>query len=237
MAVDAVNLPWSTTYRRRHAPHWFVVDGRHPAGGWHVTDPFCALGEHGEQHPWSCVVPDAAFPAILRTAALAPDQALREWYTFGDCGPEPPGLTYQYFMPGDRTDQTGPGLLPGPPGGGWLAGPAAVRRLSEHFADADHPDCYRQADDLWVAARHRELRYRALRSQLGERNPAVRAAAEAASAWARVPVTVRYAAESVRRGRRRISALLAMLTEVERAESRAEAVTDQAPSASEDTSS
>ena len=125
VAGDAVNLPWSTTYRRRHAPHWFVVDGRHPAGGWHVTDPFCALDEHGEQHPWSGVVPDAAFPAILRTAALAPEQALRE------------------------------------------------------------------------------------------RNPAVRAAAEAASAWARVPVTVWYAAESVRRGRRRISALLAMLTEVE----------------------
>jgi len=48
-------------------------------------------------------------------------------------------------------------------------------------------------------------------------------------------VTVRYAAESVRQGRRQISALLAMLTEVERAESHAEAVTDQAPSASEGT--
>lgn len=215
MAGDAVNLPWSTTYRRRHAPHWFVVDGRHPAGGWHVTDPFCALDEHGEQHPWSGVVPDAAFPAILRTAAPAPEQALREWYTFGDCGPEPPGLTYQYLMPGDRTDQTGPGLLPGP---------AAGRRL------AGRPGCGAAAQQAFC--RRRSPRLLPPSGRPVGRGPAPRA-------------TVSGSEESAGRaqpgcsggGRGSLRALLAMLTEVERAESHAEAVTDQAPSASEDTSS
>jgi hypothetical protein len=90
--------------------------------------------------------------------------------------------------------------------------------------------------ELFAFSHHRRSRRDSPTSQLGERNPAVRAA-EAASGWARVPMTGRYAAEPLRRGRRRISVLLAMLTEVERAESQAEAVTDQAPSASEDTHS
>src|ERR1700760_1825204 len=234
VAGDAANLPWSTAFRQRHAPHWFVVDGR-VDGGWHVTDPFRALDEHGKQRPWAGVIPDAAFPGTLRAADLTPEQALREQYAFGDRGPEPPAARYQYFTAagrlgggaarpaggGDSAGGRGARAArgrgpPGPPevvdpADGWLTGPAAVRALYQHFASTDGPGAFRQADDLWVVARHRELRHRALRQRLGSEDARVRAAAVAASAWAQVPMTMRFAAESARRGRRRTSALLAAL--------------------------
>lgn len=210
VVADVHNLPWSTGFRRRHAPHWCVVDGRRD-GAWHFTDRFTMLDAWGEQTPWHGWISDDELPEVLVRGELRPQQVLRERLAFGDEEPPPPRTRYQWFSSAPTASAT-PVCAPA---GDWLVGERAVHRLIEHFTEhGARAQAYRQADDLWVVGRHRRLRHLALARTLPADHPSVIEACDLADAWERVPMTLSYAAESVRRGRPRLAALRRSLSEV-----------------------
>ncbi|MFL6117572.1 MAG: hypothetical protein ACJ786_40400 [Catenulispora sp.] len=178
---DAFHLPWLTAHRRRHAVHWFVLDGR-----WHVRDEFAATDDLGRQQPWHGGVAAADLASLLAAPSqIDPVERLQDRHAFGDEEP-PRDEPYQWYR--RRT-----GERPAPdPGGGWLAGPAAVRALARHFAVRGHrADAYLQAEELWTAARQRLLHSR--------RHPDSAALAALAEQWRGLPMLLRYARLSVDR--------------------------------------
>lgn len=210
VVADAHNLPWSTGFGRRHAPHWCVVDGRRD-GAWHVTDRFTMLDARGEQSPWHGWMSDDELPQVLCRGDLEAQQVLRERLAFGDEEPPPPGTRYQWFT----STPTASAARVGPPAGDWLVGERAVHRLIEHFTEhGGRARAYRQTEDLWVTGRHRRLRHLVLARAMPADHPSVIAARDLADAWERVPMALRYAAESARRGRPRLAALRRSLSEV-----------------------
>ena len=144
VAADGFNLPWHIAHGRRHVPHWFVI--AHREGDLAVIDPFTCRSDLGLQRAWFESLDTVE---LTRLAAAVPldDRvvALREAFAFGSDAP----LTSAAFR-WVVHEVAEPAVVEG------FNGPAAVRRLAEHFrVHALRPEAYRQADDLWSIARHR----------------------------------------------------------------------------------
>jgi hypothetical protein len=202
VAGDVFHLPWSTGFRRRHAPHWYVVDAT-GAAGFRVSDPFVAVDAHGVQQPWTgWLAVDDDLPAARCAPVGSPEAVLRERYAFGARDPEPTG-GYQWFeyRPGERD----PGPLSEP---GWHLDGNALRLIAARVRTAPgDPATYRMADDLWVAARH-GLLYATWRRTAGL--PAGGLAGEAAGRlWESLPMRLHYLTGSLRRGQQPRPAVLA----------------------------
>jgi hypothetical protein len=146
VAGDGFNLPWHVAHGRVHAPHWFVVG--EVAEGLELADPFACRNELGTQRCTRLAVTPEALPELL--PALPGDDPvhrLREVLAFGDASTEALELPYQWFVERAVGDWRAPA---------GSEGPAAVRRLAEHFrARGADLAAYRQADDIWSIARHR----------------------------------------------------------------------------------
>ncbi|HWH00131.1 MAG TPA: hypothetical protein VNV66_12605, partial [Pilimelia sp.] len=138
---DTFHLPWCAGHRRRHAPHWFVLDGRRD-GSWHVTDPFAMVNEDGEQAPWHGWVDAGRLSEVFRAVAdPLPEQALRERFAFGDDDPRRLAFGYQWFTTapaGPTPPHAGRPPAPWQAHEGWLTGATAVRRVRDHVTEVGH---------------------------------------------------------------------------------------------------
>jgi acyl carrier protein len=226
---DGYRLPWHIDYCRRHVSHWFVVD-QIERESVHVVDAFQALTAAGEQRPFSGWMPwrdIATFwePPFWRSpVALA-----RERYALGDREALDaivrPG--YHWFA---LDGSTGPGSLdsdslrrrlaetyafhrdemrhPQLSSTAWVCGPNAIRLLAEFVEPRlDDAGFYEMQDDIWVAARNRQL-FALVLDRIGSAtaSPPLRALAawfraEVAATWISLVRVLEYCEQSVRRGR------------------------------------
>ncbi|MFJ3379378.1 hypothetical protein ACIPJ2_03125 [Curtobacterium sp. NPDC090217] len=214
---DAGRLPWSVRRGRESAPHWFVIDGVR-AGEWHVVDWFSSVDEHGEQSPWSGWV--AADAEIAMAPQLDRVQVLRERYAWSDPDGDPDldgvsGHVHQFFGlrlpasthgPSPQSAYTGP-VATDRGAHAWQSGAEAVAALAARFDELCTAGDFTEADDIWVAARHRSLKSSALDLVPGVTGQRRTAADSAARAWADLPKIIRYAELSARRGRVRVGPL------------------------------
>ncbi|BAJ27505.1 MULTISPECIES: hypothetical protein [Kitasatospora] len=217
---DAFDLPWLTAHGRRHAPHWFVVDG-HDGGRWHVRDEFRASDDLGDQTPWSGWADDAQLRAWNRRVPdLTLPFLLQERHAFADEGEDDAHLhaDHQWFAVRGPADPAPP---PDPRPESWHSGPAALHALADHFErHGGREDGYVQADEIWTAARQRALHARHAEWRAGPAaDPAEAAAAaalaESAADWARLPMMIRFARLSLLRpGEPRTGPLVAALREL-----------------------
>jgi hypothetical protein len=222
--ADAGRLPWTPALRGRRVPHWLVIDGQ-AERRWHVTDRFSALVGPAEHHPWQGWVGQEDLIGMLRLSSLAPEQILRERLAFGDEEPAHLPVCFQWYaagvLPEDHHYQVAPPPDRISPAGGWLLGPDAVAALASSFTRPtpdQRADAYCQADDLWVASRHRKLRAIALSQVLTSGDPRLAAAEALSRAWQRVPMVVQYAAQAETRGRDKSSTVASVLEDVAEAE-------------------
>ncbi len=203
---DTFNLPWLNACGSRHAPHWFVVDGRRD-GRWHVRDEFRGTDDLGTQLPWRGRANDADLAAWCRgVPEPTPLFQLQERHAFGDEGEEgeenPLQGGLRWFAVRDPVSSAPP--LGGASAGGWLSRADAVTALADHFEEhGDEIDAYCQADEIWAVARQRALFHEHLRQ-----NPRSRAVADRralarlpglVAAWASLPMQLRYARLSLAR--------------------------------------
>jgi hypothetical protein len=237
LVVDAGHLPWAPAAGHKHAPHWLVLDGRQD-GRWHVTDRFSADGEHGGHVPWQGWVRDGELAALTELTALRPEQVLRERLAFGDEEPSHLVVPYRWYSAAPHPPhRNGHGYLAAGPStaislGGWVKGAAAVTAVARYFEQAGpEPGAFRQADDLWVASRHRRLRALALSRVLAAGDRRLASAGALAAEWGRLPMVLRYAAEAARRGRDKTATLLGVLGAVAQAEAADAEITAQAEAA------
>jgi hypothetical protein len=225
LIVDAGHLPWVPGAGQKHAPHWLVLDDRQD-GRWHVTDRFRADDDHGGHVPWQGWVRDGELPALAELTELAPEQVLRERLAFGDEEPSHLDVPYRWYSAAPHPPhRNGHGYLAAGPATAitlnrdWLEGAAAIAAVARHFEQAGpDPGAFGQADDLWVASRHRRLRAAALSRVLPDGDQRRSSAQALAKEWDRVPMVLRYAAEAARRGRDKTATLVAVLDAVGQAE-------------------
>lgn len=241
---DAINLPWLVTYGRRHTPHWFLVAAiDHPAGKMRVVDRFEFIDEAGAQSAfdgWLDLADLGAFAQICP----APSHVFlsRDAWAFGLHMPpaDDPSAAYQWFeavsappalpLAGDqalgllaRTWMFHSGRqarddLPAPE---WACGLAAVRALAECFrAYLDRAELYAINDDVWVAARNREL-FAHLLDRLGSeqaladlRTLSAWCLDQLTPQWHAIPRIMRYNLGSLQRGRRPTALLVETLTRI-----------------------
>jgi hypothetical protein len=83
-----------------------------------------------------------------------------------------------------------------------------------HINSLESLDDFVNGDDLWVAARHAQLRSMVLDERLPKSDPRRVAAANLALAWAKVPLVLQYAIEGDRRGRNKTPSLMLALQSV-----------------------
>ncbi|WBB78723.1 hypothetical protein O7606_21285 [Micromonospora sp. WMMD882] len=223
---NAFHLPWSPHHRSQPVTHWFVLRERHDEG-WRVSDRFTALMPAGEQRPFEGWLSDAELRAALTPLGrLDPPGTNRDTYALGTPADVDDPDRYRWLRP------TGGG--PGPAGGDrgrssdgggddarwpgeWSTDPSAVlAALRDRFV-VDERALSWHVDDLWAAARHHGHRL----ARHGD--------PELAAQWAQAPKALRFAADSARRGRRRVGVVaeafdrLIELTERERATATASA--------------
>jgi len=222
--ADAGSLPWTAALRGRCVPHWLVIDDQ-ANRRWHVTDRFSAPVGQAPHHPWQGWVGQDDLIGLLRLSSLAPEQILRERLAFGDEEPAHLHGCFQWYaggvLPEEHRYQVSPPAGRISPADGWLLGPDAVAALASYFtrpAPDQRADGYCQADDLWVASRHRKLRAIALGQVLASGDPRLAAAQALSRAWQRVPMVAQYAAEAAARGRDKSSTLASVLADVAEAE-------------------
>lgn len=244
VAGDAINLPWLVTHGRRHTPHWFLVAAiDHPAGKMRVVDRFEFIDEAGTQAAFEGWLDLADLGAFARACPVQSHVFLaRDTWAFGAHTPpaDDPSAAYQWFEAADaplaRALDGGQALgllartwmfhsgrqprddLPAPE---WACGLAAVRALADYFrAYLDRPDLYAINDDVWVAARNREL-FAHLLDRLGAELDI--ATLRALSAWCleqltpqwhAIPRIMRYNLGSLQRGRRPAALLVETLTKI-----------------------
>jgi hypothetical protein len=156
VAGDGFHLPWHVAAGRHHLPHWFVL--ARDADGLAVLDPFACRNELGEQTATRHAVSPHELGDLL--PALPGDSAihrLREVLALGDETTEAADYRHQWFVDGEVPDWRKPA---------GRDGPAAVRRLAEHFRErGQDPRAYAQADDIWSIARHRAFLCRYAQAQ------------------------------------------------------------------------
>lgn len=172
--------------------HWVLLDDRH-AERWHVVDRFAALLPQGEKHPFTGWVDTAGLLAALcRPAQPTRAQWLRDAYAFGDRVTPPPHTHLRWLARGSADDGQFPGT--------WATDDAALRHLARWFTACD--DAVANYEDVWAAARHQEYRLRWLAScgALPESEME-----HAVQVWWQLATSLRFAVESLARGRPRPS--------------------------------
>ena len=163
IAADAWNVPWLTSYRKRHVPHWFVL--AREGDGYVVDDPLELIDLQGSQSPVRvCLDDDGVRQCSGALIAPAPHLVLREEAVLGDHASQL-GRAHRWLV---RRESPG-----AEPSSTWQA---PVERhglldIVERFErDPTNPASYLQADDIWQALRQRELLIRVLgiEEELGE---------------------------------------------------------------------
>lgn len=202
VVADGARLPWSPS-GAAPAPHFVLVDGR-TGGCWHVVDEFSALAAGGLQHePFSGWVPDAALlHMIAPVTPIRPEQRLRNRLAFGAPVPVPPPERFLWLATGAQTAEA--------LAGGWTTDPAAALDVlaGRLAATIGMTTDDRLLEDVWAAAQHHVHRYALLGDELGP------TAETAAAAWRALPRTLRFAADSARRGRPRASLVTTTLAQL-----------------------
>ena len=153
VAGDVYRLPWQQGYRRRHAPHWFVLPSyRAPA---EIRDPLELTGPEGVQKPYRAPLEEQALAEWTEALPIGdPVHELRERSVIGPAAAQL-GRRYRWLAP----DDTGaaPAAEEQEPYE-RLEGPDACHALADRLAEAGtDPAAYLQVDDFWQAARQREL--------------------------------------------------------------------------------
>jgi hypothetical protein len=240
---DAMNLPWLVTCGRRHAPHWFLIsDIDEQAGQMQIIDQFEFTDAAGIQQPFVGRVDLCLLGTLARGSPIqnhvfqARDQwafGLRETNVVSDA-------PYQWFEQrmARRVEPIGEPVLwnllqntylyhtaqrawPNRPGPEWYTGLAAIEFLAQyvehHLAD---PALYDISDDLWVAARNRQMFMCVLRRLAAELHAT---ALESLAAWGEdtlvaqwhaIPRIMHYNLGSLKRGRRPTALLAQTLAAV-----------------------
>jgi hypothetical protein len=187
VVTDNARLPWSPSFgTTATAPHWLLLAGRDGAD-WRVVDAFAGLLPTGEQLPFTGTLTTAHLLDAMAPSTWTPGQERRCALAFGFQVPTSSGSRWLQRSP----DDAGPDDLPGE----WLlTDDTVLPYLADYLlAGGDRVEPY--LDDLWTAAVHRTFRYRRLGDQ------------PAAEAWSRLPSALRFAIESARRGKPRMSLL------------------------------
>ncbi|MGH8792447.1 MAG: hypothetical protein ACRDXX_07370 [Stackebrandtia sp.] len=197
---NTVALPWSPAYDRADDAHWTLVDDRRP-GQWHIVDHFVALLPDGEHRPHSGWLSDAELAAALtprRTPTTA--QRNRDRYAFG-VAVETPSPQQHWWI---RRSTEAASTTPDP---SWEDGRAGLETLERRLLDDREIAQY--SPDVWAAARHRLYQLRWLAGRRRDSRVAVDETTldEATQAWRSLPMTMRFAVESTRRGRPRTQQL------------------------------
>jgi hypothetical protein len=194
VAADGFHLPWHVAWGREHVPHWFTVIGS--SDQMEIADPFACRNELGIQTPerrrLDAQALQAMLPAIPQTN---PVHRLREELALGDRAEGGLAYGYQWFAVSPVTAGDAP------PG---AHGPAALRRLAEHFETrGQDPDAYVQADDIWSIARHRAflVRYAETRPEPETSAWVSEHGAALAQRWAHIAPLLMQAVLALRIGR------------------------------------
>ncbi|MEZ5840832.1 MAG: hypothetical protein R3D02_10550 [Hyphomicrobiales bacterium] len=227
---DTFRLPWQVSCGVRHAPHWFVVDDVAADGNAvHVSDAFAYTDDEGDQAPhagWHSLDDLASFASI--SADRSGPLRSREIWALGTAERDDPESPHQWlativapaacrfdagsvgalfatsldFATGRvrRADLSGPH---------WHVGPDALRHLHQRFIEfLAEPALYDFANDLWVAARTRELFARTLARAEREfgfaaaGTLATRLADDIVPLWNTLPQLLRYNLACLERGRK-----------------------------------
>jgi hypothetical protein len=207
--VDNSRLPWSPAAGSgQAAPHWLLVAGR-DGQACRVRDAFSGLLPAGEQQPYSGPLPVAALLDAMRPPfRWSGAQQRRNALAFGFPVPVPADGTWQWLRRSARRGAQVPARPPELPGT-WLTDGDVLPFLATLVASqGEHAARY--LDDLWSAAGHRAFRYRWLASRPGLADAERDRLAAAEAAWGRLPVALRFAVESARRGQPRASLVTTM---------------------------
>jgi len=193
VVCDSASLPWSGSLVAS-GPHWVLVDGEADEV-WHVVDGFAAVpgeGAHATIREWIDV--SAFINAIELRDRWTPHQEMRNAMAFGNQVHVPDGQ-YRWIR---RRDDLHVATEVGK-ASDWIDDDATILATVVERIDSGQTDLL---DDLWAAAGHRCFAY-AWRLRRG--TPYAHALRSALESWRRLPVLLRLASESQRRGRPRRS--------------------------------
>jgi hypothetical protein len=241
---DAMNLPWLVTFGRKHTPHWFLVTAvDEQAGKVSIVDQFAFIDEAGTQEPFAGWLDLALVGAFAQSCPVSSHvfQSRDTWAFGAQAQPtDRDGAAYQWFeasapplaYPVARpqalellartllfhTGQQSRADLPAPD---WACGLAAIRFLADCFqTHLENPDLYAINDDVWVAARNREL-FANLLARLGAELDLAELSALSAwcieqlvPQWHAVPRIMRYNLGVLQRGRRPTALLVETLMKI-----------------------
>ena len=178
MCGDAAHLPWVST--RQHLPHWYVVTAVDmQKGALTICDPFEFQNEEGLQFPFHGCVNASTFATIARTGpthnpvlqsrdnlafglhTVAMRQPIEGYHWFkADSMPRAKTLTptlqwellqrtWAFYTGKYRREDLS---------AEWMYGQAAFSPIIDFFAEhMQQLTAYIYRDDLWVAARQRQL--------------------------------------------------------------------------------
>jgi len=240
VVVDNARLPWSPALGTgQAAPHWLLVSGR-DGPDWQVCDAFSGLLPAGEQQPHAGrLSTEALLGAMQPPPRWTRQQRRRNALAFGFPVPVPPGATRQWLRRSPAGAPAGPadpahagtahgGGRPAAPApaelpGTWLTSDNDVLRFLAAQVAAQGEHAARYLDDLWSAAAHRVFRYRWLAGRPGVPDAERERFAAAGAAWARLPVALRFAVDSARRGQPRPSLIATTFEHLRGIEARAAA--------------
>jgi hypothetical protein len=213
VVANAGFLDWSTAGPERPAPHLLLLDDAR-GEEWHAVDRFKALlPSGGEQRPFTGWISTATLArGLTPIVPLRPDQRLRNQHAFGFPRPLPPDGQHQWL---ERVERSEPNGLEGP----WLTETdAALEHLADFWTGLDErPERTRLLDDMWAASQHHAFRYGYLLSKTEE----PRVLEEARRAWRDLPMALRFAVESMERGRHRPTLIARTFAALRRIESEA----------------
>jgi hypothetical protein len=229
VVVDNSRLPWSPAAGTgQAAPHWLLVTGRDsPAAGrpcgadsgvvvppgqpsCQVRDAFSGLLPAGEQPPYAGPLPvEALLDAMRPPPRWSGAQQRRNTLAFGFPVPVPADGTWQWLRRSAADGEQVPTRPPDLPGT-WLTDDDDVLPFLGALVAGQGEHAARYLDDLWSAAGHRAFRYRWRAGRPGLAETERDRLAAAAAAWGRLPVALRFAVESARRGQPRASLVTTM---------------------------